>query len=70
MAATTEIAQRELQPGAAVGPQLYRILRDRIVRGDLDPGMRISETEIAARYDAPEIDGSVSVTSRRPLRRG
>jgi GntR family transcriptional regulator, rspAB operon transcriptional repressor len=58
MAATTEIAQVGLLPGAAVGPQLYRILRDRIVHGDLDPGMRISETEIAARY----------AVSRQPVR--
>lgn len=31
-------------------PQLFRILRDRIVRGDLAPGTRISEAEIALAY--------------------
>ena len=48
----------ELSSGAAVGPQVHRILRDRIVRGDLMPGARISETELAAEY----------AVSRQPVR--
>lgn len=47
-----------LEQGAAVGPQLYRLLRDRIVRGDIAPGARISETEIATAY----------FVSRQPVR--
>jgi GntR family transcriptional regulator, rspAB operon transcriptional repressor len=49
---------RVLEQGAAVGPQLYRLLRDRIVRGDIAPGARISETEIAGTYSV----------SRQPVR--
>ena len=41
-----------------VGPQLFRLLRERIVRGDLAPGARLSEVEIAAFYG----------TSRQPVR--
>lgn len=47
-----------LEQGVAVGPQLYRMLRDRIVRGDIPPGARISETEIASAY----------AVSRQPVR--
>ncbi len=47
-----------LEQSSAVGPQLYRLLRDRIVRGDLAPGARISESEIAASYKV----------SRQPVR--
>ncbi len=39
-----------LERGAAVGPQLVRILRDRIVRADIAPGARISESEIGEEY--------------------
>jgi DNA-binding GntR family transcriptional regulator len=39
-----------LDAEGAVGPQLYRLIRDRIVFGDLAPGARISETEISALY--------------------
>jgi len=49
---------RELEKSAAVGPQLYRLIRERIVRGELPPGSRLSETEIAAAYDV----------SRQPVR--
>lgn len=42
----------------AVGPQIYELLRQRIVSGDLLPGTRLSETEIAAAYK----------TSRQPVR--
>lgn len=44
--------------GAPVGPQLYRILRERIIRNDLVPGARISESEIAADFSV----------SRQPVR--
>lgn len=47
-----------LAQGAAVGPQLHRLLRDRIIRGDMPPGSRISETEIAVAYSV----------SRQPVR--
>src|SRR5690606_12460740 len=47
-----------LDSRAAVGPQLYRMLWDRIVRGDLVPGTRLSEVDIAAVYG----------TSRQPVR--
>ena len=47
-----------LAQGAAVGPQLHRLLRDKIIRGDMPPGSRISETEIAAAYSV----------SRQPVR--
>ena len=47
-----------LAQGAAVGPQLHRLLRDRIIRGDMPPGSRISETEIAVVYSV----------SRQPVR--
>lgn len=47
-----------LAQGAAVGPQLHKLLRDLIVRGDIAPGARISETEIASAYSV----------SRQPVR--
>ncbi|WP_047997621.1 GntR family transcriptional regulator [Puniceibacterium sp. IMCC21224] len=47
-----------LDATAPVGPQLFRLLRGRIVRGDLTPGMRLSEVEVAASYG----------TSRQPVR--
>lgn len=56
MIAQAQIA--ELAPDRAVGPQLHRLVRARIIRGDLPPGTRISETEIAAEY----------VVSRQPVR--
>jgi DNA-binding GntR family transcriptional regulator len=49
---------RVLEQGAAVGPQLHRMLRDRIIRSDIAPGARISETDIAAEY----------AVSRQPVR--
>ncbi|WP_128255555.1 GntR family transcriptional regulator [Falsirhodobacter deserti] len=48
----------QVDPGLAVGPQLTRILRERIVRNLLEPGERISEAEIALQYG----------TSRQPVR--
>lgn len=47
-----------LAQGAAVGPQLHRLLRERVIRGDMQPGSRISETEIALAYSV----------SRQPVR--
>lgn len=47
-----------LEMGMAVGPQLYRLLRERIIRGELPPGARISEAEIAVGYNV----------SRQPVR--
>jgi DNA-binding GntR family transcriptional regulator len=42
----------------AVGPQLYRVLRDRIISGELIPGTRLSEAEVSASYGV----------SRQPVR--
>lgn len=53
-----EKPQRILDLGVAVGPQLYRILRERIIRNDLEPGARLSESEIASEY----------AVSRQPVR--
>jgi len=47
-----------LEQAAPVRPQVYRILRQRIIAGDFAPGVRISESEIAL---------SCSV-SRQPVR--
>lgn len=55
-----EMAQtaNRIDAAAAIAPQLYRFLRDRIVRTELLPGEAISETEIARLYDV----------SRQPVR--
>lgn len=55
---TSSLRPKLLEQGVAVGPQLHRQLRDRIVRGDIAPGARISETEIAEEYSV----------SRQPVR--
>lgn len=47
-----------LDEGLAIAPQLYRLLRERIVRTELLPGEVVSETEIARAYDV----------SRQPVR--
>lgn len=47
-----------LELNTAVGPQLHRLLRERIIRGELPPGTRVSETEFAAAYQV----------SRQPVR--
>ncbi|MGB3247119.1 MAG: GntR family transcriptional regulator [Sulfitobacter sp.] len=39
-----------LDMALAAAPQVYRIMRQRIIRGDLEPGTRISESEIALAY--------------------
>lgn len=47
-----------LDPTAPVGPQLLRALRKAIVTNDLEPGMRVSESEIGLRFGV----------SRQPVR--
>jgi DNA-binding GntR family transcriptional regulator len=47
-----------IAPGAPVGMQLYRLLRERVLSADLAPGARLSESEIAASY----------AVSRQPVR--
>ena len=47
-----------IELSAPVGPQLYRILRERIIRIDLEPGCRLSESELAADFSV----------SRQPVR--
>lgn len=55
---SASLQRQELELSAPVGPQLYRILRDRIIQGELPPGTRVSETEFAAAYQV----------SRQPVR--
>jgi GntR family transcriptional regulator, rspAB operon transcriptional repressor len=57
---TDALPQRasDIDGGAAIAPQIYRRLRERIVRTELLPGEFISETEIARAYDV----------SRQPVR--
>lgn len=45
------VKQWQIGVNAPIGPQLYRILRERIIRSDLPPGSRMSEAEIARAYD-------------------
>lgn len=47
-----------IDPGQPVGPQLYRMLRMAIVAGDLTPGTRLSEGEVA----------QAQAISRQPVR--
>ncbi len=47
-----------LRQGKAVGPQVYKLLRDKIIQGELEPGERISEAEISRVLDV----------SRQPVR--
>ncbi|MEM1389666.1 MAG: GntR family transcriptional regulator [Pseudomonadota bacterium] len=47
-----------LDPAQPITPQVHRILRERVIRGDLPAGQQISETEIANRY----------AISRQPVR--
>jgi DNA-binding GntR family transcriptional regulator len=48
----------DLDHSLPIGPQLHRILRERIVRNDLASGSKISESEIAKSYSI----------SRQPVR--
>jgi GntR family transcriptional regulator, rspAB operon transcriptional repressor len=50
--------QWTLEQSAPLGPQLYRILRERIISADLPPGSLISESEVARTYSL----------SRQPVR--
>lgn len=43
---------------AAITPQIYRILRERIIKNDLPPGSKLSEPELARHYEI----------SRQPVR--
>ncbi|MBX9452403.1 MAG: GntR family transcriptional regulator [Mesorhizobium sp.] len=54
----TAVIASAINSSAAIAPQIYRLLRDRIVRTELLPGEVISETEIARGYDV----------SRQPVR--
>lgn len=56
--ADTAISSKRIDARAAIAPQLYQLLRNRIVRTELLPGETISETEIARAYDV----------SRQPVR--
>jgi len=47
-----------LRQGKSVGPQVYKLLRDKIIQGELEPGERISEAEIS----------KVLEVSRQPVR--
>ncbi|WP_282606088.1 GntR family transcriptional regulator [Pelagibius sp. Alg239-R121] len=47
-----------IEQGSPVGPQVYRILRKRIIRAELTPGSLISESEIARAFSL----------SRQPVR--
>ncbi len=53
-----QFLDQSIEPGGAVRPQIHRLLRQRIIQNDLEPGVRVSETEIAARYGV----------SRQPVR--
>ncbi len=47
-----------LEQGVPVGPQVYRLLRERIIRAELPPGTLVSETELAKAFSL----------SRQPVR--
>ena len=55
---TPALQARLLNPSQPIGGQLLAILRDRIVRGDLAPGVRLSEAGVAAEFQV----------SRQPVR--
>lgn len=56
--ASAQKVQFSIDAGLAVGPQIVRLIHQRIIAGDLLPGARISETEIAVGYGV----------SRQPVR--
>lgn len=58
MAKTHTIKPERFDIRSPVGPQLFRLLRGRIVRGELAPGSRLSEGDVASFYG----------TSRQPVR--
>lgn len=51
-------AHRKQHAPASMGTQLHRVLHEAIIRGELAPGQRLSETEVASRL----------ATSRQPVR--
>lgn len=51
-------SRRVLDTGATVGPQIYLILRERIIRNDIAPGARVNEPQIALEFSV----------SRQPVR--
>lgn len=51
-------SRRVLDAGATVGPQIYLILRERIIRNDIAPGARVREPEISLEF----------AVSRQPVR--
>ncbi|SES06236.1 DNA-binding transcriptional regulator, GntR family [Tranquillimonas rosea] len=53
-----DTAIHEVDQTAPIGPQVRRALRERIIRNDLKPDQKISESEIAAQYGV----------SRQPVR--
>ena len=58
MSADALQTSERLETAKSVGPQLFRLLRGRIVRGELSPGTRLSESDVALHYG----------TSRQPVR--
>lgn len=54
----TQVDMQAISPDAAVGPQLRKLLRARIISCELPPGARVSETEFASAYHV----------SRQPVR--
>jgi len=50
MAAKDCHSSMRLEAKAPVGPQLFRLLRDRIVRCEMKPGTRLSEADVAKSY--------------------
>ncbi len=55
--AASERVFQQIDSGS-IGPQLYRFLRESIIRGELQPGQALSESEVARKYS----------TSRQPVR--
>jgi len=55
---TKTVQPAEIEQRVPVGPQLHAILRERIIRNELKPGTRISESEFAAAFSV----------SRQPVR--
>lgn len=49
---------QQIEHSVAVGPQVYRSIRSRIIAGELAPGSVLSESEVAATYEV----------SRQPVR--
>lgn len=55
---TRTVQPAEIEQRVPVGPQLHAILRERIIRNELEPGTRVSESEFAAAFSV----------SRQPVR--